>query len=126
MHTLVSFVAVAALLAPGPVAAEDSVRNNKADRHRMVSRLKIPPLPELARTQAGQTATQKKDRSWPGRHPVVFGLLIGTGAGAVVGAASLQEPHNPDVTREISAAMGATWGAGLGALAGVVVGIVRD
>jgi len=125
MRTLLSFVAVASLMAPSPVAAEEAARIDKADSHRMVSRLKVPPLPELARTQAAH-ATQKKDRNWLGRDPVLFGLLVGTGAGIVVGAASLPEAHNPDVGRETTAVMGAMYGAGLGALAGFVVSIVRD
>ena len=128
MRTLLSLVTVAALMAPSPVAAQDAARIDKADPNGKISRLKIPSLPELAPIQAGQAAPQKnkQDRSWPGRHPVVFGLLVGTAAGTVIGAASLPQPHNPDVTRATSAAGGAMLGAGLGALAGFVVAVVRD
>ena len=123
MRALLSLVTVVTLVAPHPLAAQSMIDN--APPIRAASRLKIPALPALAPTAGQAATTNKAARSWPGRHPVVFGMLVGAGAGAVVGAASLPEDRNPDVGREIMASMGATWGAGFGALAGFIVGQVR-
>ena len=128
MRTILSLVALAALVAPSSVSAQGAGRFDKPGHNEMDSRLTVPALPQLARTESGQAATQKNkdDRNWVGRHPVVFGLLVGTGAGAALGAASVPERHNPDVTRGTSALMGAVAGAGFGALAGFIVASVRD
>ena len=78
--------------------------------------LQAAALRVLARVQTAQTPAAAPQKSWPARHPVWFGTLIGTGAG--VGAASLN-PYVP-------ALAGIVYGAGISAVTGWVVSKVRD
>lgn len=66
----------------------------------------------------GQQQPQK--RSWPGRHPVLFGALVGLGVGLVVEAAVIPgesggEPHSAYLP------MFGGVGAGIGSLVGLIV-----
>ena len=66
----------------------------------------------------------RRDRSWPGRHPVLFGTLLGMGIGvgveqAVIPGASGGEPHS------VYLPMFTAIGAGIGSLVGVIVSAVR-
>ena len=63
-------------------------------------------------------------RSWAGRHPVIFGALIGLGVGlgveaAVIPGASGGEPHSAYLP------MFGGVGAGSGALVGLILSAVR-
>jgi len=73
-------------------------------------------------TDAQQPVPEKK--SWPKRHPVWTGLMLGAGAGAVWGAASCNYGNNNcwPVGPVGGAIAGSYWGAGVGALIGFVVG----
>jgi hypothetical protein len=67
---------------------------------------------------------QPRKRSWPGRHPVLFGAIVGFGVGlgveaAVIPGESGGEPHSAYVP--IFGGMG----AGIGALVGVIVSAAR-
>jgi hypothetical protein len=67
---------------------------------------------------------QPRERSWPGRHPVLFGTLVGLGAGlaveaAVIPGASGGEPHSAYIP------MFAGVGAGIGWLVGLIVSAGR-
>jgi hypothetical protein len=71
----------------------------------------LPPAP-------GQQPPRK--RSWPGRHPVLFGAITGLGVGLVVEAAVIPgesggEPHS--AYRPMFGGVG----AGIGSLAGLIV-----
>lgn len=68
------------------------------------------------------TADQKTtvERGWAGRHPVLLGMLLGTGIGAAYGAASCNDGCFP-IGRGGAAVVSAPFGAGFGALAGVIV-----
>jgi hypothetical protein len=75
----------------------------------------VPPF--LSQQQAQQ-------RSWPGRHPVLFGALVGLGVGLVVEAAVIPgksggEPHSAYLPM-----FGGT-GAGIGSLTGLIVSVAR-
>ena len=67
---------------------------------------------------------QARERSWPGRHPVLCGALVGLGIGlgveaAVIPGASGGEPHSVYVP------MFGVIGAGIGTLAGLIVSAAR-
>jgi hypothetical protein len=56
-------------------------------------------ITESAQQPLAGGASSSARRSWSRRHPVLFGTLAGTGLGAVVGATTFPEDHNPDVTK---------------------------
>jgi hypothetical protein len=67
---------------------------------------------------------QPRERRWAGRHPVLFGALVGLGVGVAVEAAVIPganggEPHS------VYLPMFGGVGAGIGALTGVIVSAVR-
>ena len=67
---------------------------------------------------------QPRERSWPGRHPVLFGALVGLGVGlgvetAVIPGASGGEPHS------VYLPMFGVTGAGIGSLVGLMVSAAR-
>lgn len=81
---------------------------------------RLAALPAGLRQQ--QPAPQK--RSWRGRHPVLFGTLIGLGAALAIEAVVIPgesggEPHSVYVP------MFGTLGAGVGAATGWIVSAVR-
>lgn len=65
-----------------------------------------------------------RGRSWPGRHPVLFGALVGLATGLAVEAAVIPgesggEPHSA------YRPMFGTVGAGIGSLVGLIVSAAR-
>ena len=80
--------------------------------------VRLAALPSAVRAQ------QPRERSWPGRHPVLFGALVGLGVGlgvesAVIPGESGGEPHS--VYLPIFGGIG----AGIGSLVGVIVSAAR-
>lgn len=80
--------------------------------------VRLAALPSAVRAQ------QPRERSWPGRHPVLFGALVGFGVGlgvesAVIPGESGGEPHS--VYLPIFGGIG----AGIGSLVGVIVSVAR-
>jgi len=80
--------------------------------------VRLAALPPAFRQQ------QPQQRSWPGRHPVLFGALVGLGVGLVVEAAVIPgasggEPHSAYLP------MFGSYGAGIGALVGWIVSVAR-
>ncbi len=75
-------------------------------------------------SQTPQTSPQR--RSWIARHPVLFGALVGAGAGLLSGA-TIGEPCKEEsfCRRPALMQIGAAGGAGLGALTGWVVGLTK-
>jgi hypothetical protein len=69
----------------------------------------------------------RQRRSWIGRHPALFGALVGAGGGALVGAfAGHPESDEWFSRRQGLVLFGASVGAGGGAVAGWIVGLTRD
>lgn len=65
-----------------------------------------------------------KQRSWPGRHPVLFGSLLGLGIGIAIETATIPgesggEPHS------VYLPMFAIAGAGIGAVTGLIISAAR-
>jgi hypothetical protein len=78
----------------------------------------------LAALPPAVSQQQPRERGWPGRHPVLFGALVGVGVGlgveaAVIPGESGGEPHGVYVP--IFAGMG----AGIGSLVGLIVSLAR-
>lgn len=82
----------------------------------------IEPSRLLARARQGGSQGSQQ-RGWVGRHPALFGALVGAGPGVVFGEYELGRKgdmaHGPDML------VGAAIGAGLGSLVGFVVGLAR-
>jgi hypothetical protein len=76
--------------------------------------VRLAALPPAVRQQP------PRERSWPGRHPVLFGALVGLGAGFAIEAAVIPgksggEPHSAYLP------MFGSIGAGIGSLVGMIV-----
>jgi hypothetical protein len=80
----------------------------------------IPVEPNRSRARVGQSGSQgSQQKGWVGRHPVLFGALLGVGPGILFGEVVLGQgadfPHGPDML------IGAGIGAGIGALIGLAI-----
>lgn len=80
--------------------------------------VRLAALPPALRQQ------QPRERRWPGRHPVLFGALVGLGVGLGVEAAVIPgenggEPHSAYLP------MFGCMGAGIGSLVGLIVSAAR-
>ncbi len=78
----------------------------------------------LAALPAAVLQQQPRERSWPGRHPVLFGALVGLGAGigvqaVVIPGASGGEPHGAYLP------LFGGVGAGIGSLVGLIASAAR-
>lgn len=83
--------------------------------------IRVEPRLFAPARQGGSQGSQQ--RGWVGRHPVLFGALVGVGPGVVFGEYELGRKgdmaHGPDML------IGAGIGAGTGSLVGLVVGLAR-
>ena len=80
--------------------------------------IRLAALPPVSRQQA------PRHRSWPGRHPVLFGALAGLGIGIVVETATIPgesggEPHS------VYLPMFGIIGAGIGSVTGLIISASR-
>jgi len=130
MHKMLVGLVVGVLMGPATGLAQAQVGSNvsigrladsqigRFDWRTEESRYRLAaPLPALPQQPA-------KKRSWPGRHPVLFGTLVGLGAGLVIEAIVIPgesggEPHSAYIP------MFATVGAGTGALVGYIISANR-
>jgi hypothetical protein len=83
-----------------------------------------PESVRLAALSPAVRQQQPRERSWPGRHPVLFGALVGMGVGFGVEAAVIPgegggEPHSAYLP------MFGVIGAGIGSVVGLVVSAAR-
>ena len=110
----------------GRLAATSRVSSRVALTSEVLGELARPTWvrPSRLLSRAGQGGSPgSKPRGWVGRHPVLFGALVGVAPGVVFGEFELGRrgdmPHGPDML------VGAGIGAGLGSLVGLVVGLAR-
>ena len=80
--------------------------------------VRLAALPPAARQQT------PRRRSWPGRHSVLFGTLVGLGVGIAVETATIPgesggEPHS------VYLPMFGIAGAGIGAVTGLIISAAR-
>ena len=85
-----------------------------------------------ARHAQGVEQPRAEGRNWISRHPVLFGAMVGAGAGAVAAGTMENElfcsggDDDCVIGGEGRALAGAGIGAGIGAVVGVIVSAVRD
>lgn len=85
-----------------------------------------------ARHAQGAEQPRAEGRNWISRHPVLFGAMVGAGAGAVAAGTMENElfcsggDDDCVIGGEGRALAGAGIGAGIGAVVGVIVSAVRD
>jgi hypothetical protein len=122
------------LLAPAAVFAQAPPTNEGRDENmrlplvqfptgvlrEAVNRAAIPfvALPPVLRQQ------QHAERNWPGRHPVLFGALVGLGVGVVGDAATIRR-NGKDEPDSGFIPIFASLGTGIGSLAGLIVAVAR-
>jgi len=75
--------------------------------------------------QPGVQQPGQRKRSWIGRHPALFGTLVGFGAGFLIGYLPGDDGVIDDFTAEANGLILAGVGAGTGALVGAIVGAAR-
>jgi hypothetical protein len=142
MRRFITVALVCAVAVPGVALAADRplAAGNTAlarhDRQAVSQPLAASVVREARRlATAPQPGTREErprtDGAWLGRHPVVFGTIVGAGIGAVAGMTMENELFcsggDEDCliyggTRFLA---GAGMGAGIGALAGLVVSLAR-
>jgi hypothetical protein len=90
-------------------------------------------LASASEAHVSSQATPGSQRSWPARHPVLLGTLVGIGVGFPVGVATCQFPTAeagscddytfPGNARLLGGATYGAYGAGIGAAVGALVAL---
>jgi hypothetical protein len=119
MHTLLMTFLLCLLMSPAGVFGQTiqlPAKTLRLNVHR-----EQPCSTSASSAERQQPSTE---RSWRGRHPVLFGALVGLGSGlaieaAVIPGASGGEPHG------VYMPMFGGVGAGIGALTGLIVSAAR-
>ena len=133
-HKILVALLISVLMTPTAGFAQTSPTNDGRDgtiglpaRQRPTGTLRAAVTRESIRFAAlppGLRHQQARQRSWPGRHPVLCGALVGLGVGlgveaAVIPGASGGEPHSAYLP------MFGGLGAGIGSLVGLIVSAAR-
>jgi hypothetical protein len=123
MQKMLVALLISALMTPTSGFAQTASANDGSDGtlRTSVIQVSMPALPAGFQPQQQQ---QTQERGWVGRHPVLFGALVGLGVGlgveaAVIPGESGGEPHSAYLP------MFGGVGAGIGALAGLIVSAAR-
>jgi hypothetical protein len=131
MHKMLAAVVISVFVVPAGAFAQSPASDESGDRTIRVAAFRLPAgfmrtavSDDFRLTTRPLAQQQTQKRSWPGRHPVLFGALLGLGIGlgveaAVIPGASGGEPHGVYVP------MFGGIGAGIGSLVGVVVSVAR-
>ena len=143
MPKMIVGIAVALLIIPAEVFAQDSMMNPCTDcgalgsassRTAPVDGLRHAAAKEGARlAMTVSTGSQQKSapqrRRWIGRHPILGGTLIGAAAGFAVGAVALRDDSLYGGSEPLGPMAGGLWmlpsGAFYGSLTGVAVWAIR-
>jgi hypothetical protein len=117
MHKIRMALLISMLVTPTGAFAQTPPTNDGRDGTIRES-IRLVALPPAVRQQ------QPRERSWPGRHPVLFGALVGLGTGLAVEAVVIPgesggEPHSA------YRPMFGSVGAGIGSLVGLIVSVAR-
>ena len=121
MHKILAPLAICVLLIPTSGFAQTEPANNGRG---LIIRVPNHESFRLAASPPALRQQHPQERRWRGRHPVLFGALVGLGIGvgvelAVIPGASGGEPHSVYLPM-----FGAT-GAGIGSLVGLIVSARR-
>jgi hypothetical protein len=134
MHKILVALLISAFLTPTEGFAQNQPTNESRDGKIRIPALQLPTglmreavngeYVRLAALPLAVNQQQARERSWPGRHPVLFGTLVGLGVGlaveaAVIPGASGGEPHSVYIP------MFGGLGAGIGSLVGLIVSAAR-
>lgn len=128
-------VLVAAQTSPAPLPPVRASIGENADGPLMTAVRRQFGDVTLSRVDAArsrQTAQPREERGWIGRHPALFGALVGAAAGTIAAGTMENElfcsaGNDEDCFFYTNSrfAVGAGIGAGIGALAGWMVGLAR-
>lgn len=115
MHKILVVVLISVVVTPIEGLAQGQPTSGPMREAVIRESARLAALPLAVRPQQ-----PPRKGSWPGRHPVLFGALVGLGAGLVVEAVVIPgesggEPHSAYVP------MFACVGAGIGSLVGLIV-----
>jgi hypothetical protein len=125
MHKILGALTIAVFLIPAGGSAQTRPLNDRDGKTPTLTiQLPLAITRQVAALPPASRQQQKREHRWPGRHPVLFGALVGVGVGlgveaAVIPGASGGEPHSAYIP------MFAGTGAGIGALVGLIVSRVR-
>jgi hypothetical protein len=117
MHRLLVALLISMLVIPPGAFAQTQTTDDRDRTGILREAVRLAALPPAFRQQS------PRERSWPGRHPVLFGALVGLGAGLGIEAAVI-----PGAAAENHIAylpMFGSIGAGIGSLVGVIVSVAR-
>lgn len=135
MHKILVALLIAAFTTPARGLAQTHATNDDRDGTIRTAALQLPSriMPDLVNREWVSSAAkppalsrqQQRERSWPGRHPVLFGALVGLGVGVgvepvVIPGESGGEPHSAYIP------MFGCVGAGIGSLVGLIVSAGRQ
>ena len=120
MRKIIVALLISLLMTPtGALAQTPATNDGRVGAIRIpLESIRLAALPPAVRQQ------QPRNRSWPGRHPVLFGALVGLGTGLAVEAVVIPgksggEPHSAYLP------MFSAVGAGIGSLVGLIVSVAR-
>jgi len=134
MHKILVPLLISVLMTPTGGFAQAHSTNEDPDRTIRIPVIQLPrgivreavtrEAVRLAALPAGLSPQQPRERSWPGRHPVLFGAVVGLGVGlgveaAVIPGESGGEPHSAYIP------IFGGIGAGIGSLVGAIVSAAR-
>lgn len=134
MHKILVALLISVLMTPTGGFAQTQPTNDGRDGTIRIPAIQLPTgiMREAVNRESVRLAAlppalrqqPPRERSWPGRHPVLFGALVGLGVGlgveaAVIPGESGGEPHSAYLP--IFGGMG----AGIGSLVGLIVSAAR-
>jgi len=114
MHKILVALLISVLMTPARAFAQIELPTGNVREALFRESVRLAALPPAVRQQP------PRERSWPGRHPVLFGALVGLGVGlgieaVVIPGESGGEPHSAYLP------MFGCVGAGIGSLVGLIV-----
>ena len=117
MHKIQIALLISMLVTPTGAFAQ-TLPTNDGRNGTIRESIRLAVLPPAVHQQ------QPRERSWPDRHPVLFGALVGLGTGLAVEAVVIPgksggEPHSAYLP------MFSAVGAGIGSLVGLIVSVAR-
>jgi hypothetical protein len=113
--------------APSPAAvSKHAAERGPIAKAAMVEVSRMTRAPRPARDGFTRRQSQApRSRSWIGRHPAIFGALVGFGAGYLIGYLPGDDAVFDDFTAGFNGWVMGGVGAGVGAATGAIIGAIR-